>query len=56
MEKEIMKLLGEYAEKHKSAKSVGAEYIWQNDEAQVDAIELVGKIFDLYAEGCAEED
>lgn len=46
----IMDEIGEYAEKHDSAKSIGSEYIWQDDEAQVDAIELVGKIFDLFAE------
>ena len=46
----IMDEIEEYANTHDLAKSVGAEYIWQNDKAQVDAIELVGKIFDLFAE------
>lgn len=46
----IMDEIEEYANVHDSAKSIGAEYIWQNDKAQVDAIELVGKIFDLFAE------
>ena len=50
----ILTLIDRYAEKHKSAKSVGAEYIWQDDEAQVDAIELVGKIFDIFAEEAEE--
>lgn len=56
MKDKIMNLIEEYAEKHDSAKSVGAEYIWQDDEAQVDAIELVGKIFDLFTEEVEEEE
>jgi len=56
MEDRIMGLIEEYAEKHNSVKRVGAEYVWQNDGAQVDAIELVGKIFDLYAEECIDEE
>lgn len=46
----ILTLIDKFAEKHESAKKCGSEYIWQNDEAQVDAIKLVGKIFDIYAE------
>ena len=46
----IMDEIEEYANAHKLAKDIGAEYIWQDDEAQVDAIELVGKIFNLFAE------
>ena len=45
----IMDEIGEYANMHELAKSLGAEYIYQDDEAQVDAIELVGKIFDIFA-------
>lgn len=56
MKDKIMNLIEEYAEKHDLAKSVGAEYIWQDDEAQVDAIELVGNIFDLFAEEAIEEE
>ena len=51
----IMDEIEIYAEKHDSAKSIGSEYIWQDDEAQVDAIELVGKIFDLFTEEVVEE-
>lgn len=50
----IMDEIGEYANTHVAAKSIGAEYIWQDDEAQVDAIELVGKIFDIFAEEAEE--
>lgn len=49
MIEKIMKLIEEYAEKHDLAKECGGEYIGQSDEAQVDAIELVCNIFDLYA-------
>lgn len=52
----ILSLIDKYAKKHDLAKRVGAEYIWQDDEAQVDAIELVGKIFDLFAEEASEEE
>ena len=46
----IMSLIDGYAQKHDLAKSCGSEYIYQNDEAQVDALRLVADIFDLYAE------
>ena len=49
MKEQIMKLIETYADKHDLAKECGSEYIYQSDKAQVDAIELVGKIFDLYA-------
>lgn len=44
----IIGLIDEFAEKHELAKECGAEYIYQSDRAQIDAIELVAKIFDLY--------
>ena len=46
----IIKLIDTYAEKHKLAKALGSEYISQDDKAQVDAIELVGRIFDLFVD------
>ena len=46
----IIKLIDTYAEKHKLAKALGSEYIIQDDKAQVDAIELVGRIFDLFVD------
>ena len=46
----IIKLIDTYAEKHKLAKALGSEYINQDDKAQVDAIELVGRIFDLFVD------
>lgn len=50
MTEKIMNLIERYAEKHKLAKECGGEYIWQSDDAQENAIELVCDIFDLYAE------
>lgn len=44
--KEIMTLLAGYIEKHPLAVECGGEYIMQDDEAQVDALELVCNIFD----------
>ena len=46
----IIKLIDTYAEKHKLAKVLGSEYINQDDKAQVDAIELVRRIFDLFVD------
>lgn len=46
----IIKLIDTYAEKHKLAKALGSEYINQDDKAQVDAINLVGRIFDLFVD------
>lgn len=43
---EVMVLLAEYIEKHPLAVECGGEYIMQDDEAQVDAINLVCNIFD----------
>lgn len=50
MNEKIMELIDKFSEKHKLAKVCGSEYIYQSDRAQVDALELVGDIFDLYAE------
>jgi hypothetical protein len=49
MEQKIMDLIDGYAKKHNLAKECGSEYIYQSDEAQIDALELVADIFDLYA-------
>ena len=54
MEEKIIALIEKYADKHELAKDCGSEYVWQSDKAQVDAIELVGSIFDLYANECSE--
>lgn len=47
IEQEIMNLIMKYGENHDSALECGSEYISQNDEAQVDALELVYDIFDV---------
>ena len=49
MKEKILVLIDDYAERHPLAKECGGEYIYQDDKAQVDAIELVSNIFDLYA-------
>lgn len=49
----IMNLINKYSKKHELAKTYGSEYIYQNDDANIDAINLVAEIFDLYA---AEEE
>jgi hypothetical protein len=43
---EIMTLLGEFAKKYPLVVERGGEYIMQDDEAQVDALQLVCNIFD----------
>jgi len=43
---EIKAVLAWYIEKHPDVTSLGAEYIWQDDKAQEDAIQLVCDIFD----------
>lgn len=43
---EIKALIAGYAEKHPLAEEMGGEYIMQDDEAQVDALQLVCDIFD----------
>lgn len=45
----IMNLIEEFAKVHDLAKKCGSEYISQDDNAQVDSLELVCNIFDLYA-------
>ena len=37
----------EYADNHEMATECGSEYIMQNDKAQIDALVLVGEIFDI---------
>ena len=43
---EIKALIAGYVEKHPLAVECGGEYIMQDDEAQVEAIQLVCDIFD----------
>lgn len=43
---EIKALIAGYVERHPLVEELGSEYIWQNDEAQEDAIQLVADIFD----------
>lgn len=43
---ELLVLIAGYMEKHPSAKELGGEYVYQDDEAQEDAIELVANIFE----------
>lgn len=47
--KQIMDYIDAFAEKHELAKEAGADYIYQNDEASADALDLVANIFDVYA-------
>ena len=47
MDKEkLLMLIAGYMKKHPLAKELGGEYIYQDDEAQEDAIELVANIFE----------
>lgn len=50
MKDHIINLIEAYSKKHPLAKEVGGEYIYQNDSAQVDALELVAEIFNLLAD------
>ena len=43
----IGNVIREYADNHELAKKCGSEYIMQNDQAQIDALVLVGEIFDI---------
>lgn len=51
-----MGLINKFSEEHHLAKACGSEYIYQSDRAQVDALKLVGDIFDLYAKEYEDED
>lgn len=46
MNEDIMNLIIEYINKHPLAAECGSEYIYQDDKAQVDAIQLVADICD----------
>ena len=46
----IGNIITEYSEKHELAMECGSEYIMQNDEAQVDALDLVCNMFDILSE------
>lgn len=46
----IMDSIEHYADKHNLAVECGAEYIFQNDKAQVDALNLTGDIFNIISE------
>lgn len=47
---DIEDLVNAYLKLHPLAKECGGEYIYQDDKAQVDAIQLVSDICDLYFE------
>ena len=42
----LLMLVLEYLDKHPTVKECGGEYIYQDDEAQIDALELVADIFE----------
>lgn len=46
----LQKLIAEYANAHELAVECGSEYIYQDDDAQVDALDLVCAIFDKCVE------
>ena len=46
----IINIIKKYADKHEFAMDCGSEYIMQNDEAQIDALDLVCKIFDTLSD------
>ena len=46
----LKELILEYANTHELAVECGSEYIYQNDDAQVDALDLVCAIFDKCVE------
>ena len=46
----LTKLIKQYTFDHGSAIECGSEYIYQNDKAQTDAIDLVCDIFDTCIE------
>ena len=46
----LKELILEYANTHELAVECGSEYIYQNDNAQVDALDLVCAIFDKCVE------
>lgn len=46
----LQKLIAEYTNKHELAVECGSEYIYQDDDAQVDALDLVCAIFDKCVE------
>ena len=43
---EIKALIAGYVERHPLAEECGSKYIWQDDDAKTDAIQLVCDIFD----------
>lgn len=46
----LQKLIAEYANAHELAVECGSEYIYQDDDAQVGALDLVCAIFDKCVE------
>lgn len=46
----LKRLILEYANTHELAVECGSEYIYQDDDAQVDALDLVCAIFDKCVE------
>lgn len=46
----LKELILEYTNVHELAVECGSEYIYQNDDAQVDALDLVCAIFDKCVE------
>lgn len=47
--KTILSIVNKYVNKHPIGKTIGAEYVAQDDEAQEDAQEMFEKIMEYYA-------
>lgn len=54
--KEICKLISDYCEKHPAAPRCGSEYVYQNDNANIDAVELVAEIMDVFQYECIKDE
>lgn len=55
----VMKLIGKFAAEHPRSLSCGADWLYQSDEGQVDALELVARILiclEDYADKSEDDD
>jgi hypothetical protein len=48
LEQQILQRVQQYMNKHPMATTCGGEYIFQNDQAQFDALDLVSDLGEIY--------
>lgn len=56
LDDEVLRAVKDYMDKHRLAVKLGGEYVGQNDQVQVDAIELACDLANIYKKHCEKKE